>query len=126
MSDTHVGECPYPTPGDARAALVDAARMDGTTCQRGAYKARRTIKEPDPKMRPGDTQQVVRLRHRKSNERIVDMAVTPFDELREDWARPSPCDPGEVVLPVDEYSLADVFVDPTVLPTPNNPEANDE
>jgi len=118
VSDTHRGEYPEPIPADARAALVDAARMDGTTCQRGAYKARRTLKEPDPKMRPGDTQHVVRLRHRKNNERIVDVAVTPFRELRDDWARPSPCDPGEVVLSVDEYGLADVFVDPTALPTP--------
>jgi len=122
MSDTCGGEHPYPAPADARAALVDAARMDGTTCQRGAYKARRTIKEPDPKMKPGDTQNVVRLRYRKNNERIVDVAVTPFGELRDDWGRPSPCDPGETVLPVDEYSLLDVFVDPTVLPTPNGEE----
>jgi len=122
MSDTYTGEYPYPTPADARSAIVDAARQDGVTCQRGAYKARRTIKEPDPKMRPGDTQHVVRLRHRENNERIVDIAVTPFDELRDDWSRPSPCEPGEVVLPVDEYGLVDVFVDPTALPTPNNQE----
>ena len=100
--------------------------MEGTTCVRGAYKARRTIKEPDPKMKPGDTQHVVRLRHRENNRRIVDVGVTPFADLREDWSRPSPCDPGDVVLPVDEYGLADVFVDPTVLPTPNTRGRNDE
>jgi len=122
MSDTYEGEYPYPIPSDARDALVDAARMDGTTCARGAYKARRTVKEPDPKMRPGVTEHVVRLSHRDNNDRIVDVAVTPFDDLRDDWERPSPCDPGEVVLPVDEYGLADVFVDPTVLPTPNDDE----
>jgi len=116
MADT-VEEYPYPEPKDARKALVDAARMDGTTCQRGAYKARRTIKEPDPKMKPGDTQNVVRLRHRETNGRIVDVAVAPFDELRDDWGRPSPCEPGAVVLPEDEYTLLDVFVDPNALPS---------
>ena len=122
MPSQRKGEIPYPTPEDARRALVDAARMDGTTAQRGAYKARRTIKEPDPNMKPGDTQDVVRLRHRKDNRRITDVAVTPFDELRDDWKRPSPCDPGEVVLPKDEFNLVDVFVDPNCLPTPTRKE----
>ena len=118
MSESmYSGSYPDATPTDARRALVDAARMDGTTCQRGAYKARRTIKEPDPKMKPGDTQDVVRLRLRETNERLVDVAVTRFDKLRGDWRRPSPCAPCEVVLEPDEYDLADVFVDPNVLPT---------
>jgi len=115
MGDT-VEEYPYPEPEDARRALVDAARMDGTTCQRGAYKGRRTIKEPDPNTKPGDTQHVVRLRDRKTNTRLVDVAVTPFGELRDDWKHPTPCDPGEVVLPEDKYTLLDVFVDPNALP----------
>jgi len=71
-------------------------------------------------MKPGDTQHVVRLRHRDSEKRLVDVAVTPFSDLRDDWSRPSPVDPGEVVLPVDEYGLVDVFVDPNVLPTPDS------
>lgn len=110
---------PDPTPADARRAVVDAARYDGMTVQRGAYQARRTITEPWPNGKPGDTRQVVQLGKRTGpgqREFVAYVAVTPFDELRDDWARPSPVDPGDVVLPPDQFDADDLFPAPSMLP----------
>lgn len=116
MSDTRKEPYPEATASDARSAIIRAARRDGTTCCAGAFKARRTIKEHDPNMKPRQTHHIVRLRLRDSNEIVGDYPVVPFGELRNDWSRPSPCEPGEVVLPSDEYDIQSVFKSAKSLP----------
>jgi len=108
-----------PDPADARRAVVDAARYDGMTVIRGAYQARRTIFEPWPKGKPGVTRQAVKLDARTGpgrSEFVAYVTVTPFQALRDDWGRPSPVDPGDVVLPADDFDVVDLFPSPAMLP----------
>jgi hypothetical protein len=108
-----------PDPADARRAVVDAARYDGTTVIRGAYQARRTVFEPWPKGKPGQTRQAVKLDARTGparSEFVGYVAATPFQALWDDWERPSPVDPGDVVLPADDFDVDDLFPSPAMLP----------
>ena len=106
---------PAPRPVDARRAVVDAARYNGVTCQRGAYRARRTIFEPDPAARPGDVYHVIRLECRPDADSswtwVTYVRVVPVGDLRDDWQHPTPIEPGEVALPEEEFDVEDLFVD---------------
>lgn len=114
-STTRRDDLPEPRPVDARRAVVDAARYDGMTCERGAYRAKRTIVEPWVNTRPGEHRNVVTLECRPSPDHawawVGYIRVVPIGELREDWRHPTPIEPGEVALPEEEYDVEELFVD---------------
>ena len=108
-SDTYDGDR-KPRLLDARRAVVDAARRDGTTCERGAYRARRTIIEHPHN---AGTASVVRLERLRDSEWVwvAYIGVVPIRDLRDDWERPSPIGPADVALPEDEFDARELFVD---------------
>lgn len=122
MSDdlASVDGFPEPAATDARRAVVDAARMDGVTAQRGAYQARRTYVDLGNAFRSADNVNVVKLSFRVGygGDTVGVYPVIPFHILRGDWSHPTPDDHerGDDVLPEDDYSVDDIFVDSKSLP----------
>lgn len=122
MSDTTINEDESPARStiDARRAVIDAARMDGVTAQRGAYEARRTYVDPGNAFRSADSVNVVilSLRVGYGGDIVGVFPVVPFHILRNDWSHPTPDDHdrGDDVLPESEYSVDDIFVGPKALP----------
>lgn len=114
---TRRDDSPEPSTEDARRAVVDAARHDGLTCARGAFKARRTIHEPEPNARPGRHVPAIVLSSRDpSVGELTWYRATDIGDLRDDWGHPTPCDPGETVLPEDTFTVDDLFPEPSILP----------
>jgi hypothetical protein len=114
-------DLPDPTPADARRAVIDAARHDGLTCQRGAFEARRTYIDPDDHaFGTIDPVNVVLLSLRVGygGDTIGIYPVHPTHDVRTDWTHPTPDDHerGDAVLPAADYGLGAVFVDPAAIP----------
>ena len=114
-------ELPDPTPTDARRAVIDAARFDGMTCQRGAFTATRTWMEGDD-MAFGTykKQHVIKLQRRigYGGDTIGLYPLPPVSDIRDDWSHPTPDwhERGDMVLPPDEFDLDEIFHEPAILP----------
>jgi hypothetical protein len=113
-------ELPDPATDDARRAVIKAARMDGVTVQRGAYRATRTYIESTDAYGSPQAKNVVTLSLRAGygGDTVGIFPVNRFNDVRPDWTFPTPDwhDTGDLVLPGDRFGLRDVFVDPASLP----------